>query len=232
MIIYSSSFFHCFVSFFVGNFQSLSGNLQNHSMLIIYSSHWALILKAIHEHAKSAKEKGWSMPTLVDFDDNKNESNEGEERVVVEGAAWTMRSTAMRRPHLELKEVFPYWLMRKQAVCNDVDLEGTFFLTAPNMSGKSTLMRSVLVAALLANCGLFVAASAAVVPRFDLFFLRTASYDVPTEAMSALAFEMDDMKVLTRYCTSQSLIMIDELGEEPFINESLPCCLASLKYIK
>ncbi len=55
-------------------------------------------------------------------------------------------------------------------------------LTAPNMSGKSTLMRSALVAALLANCGLAVPCSSAIVPRYDNFFLRTASFDIPSEA--------------------------------------------------
>ena len=39
----------------------------------------------------------------------------------------------------------PYWMDRTMATRNDVDLEGMCFLTAPNMSGKSTLMRSLLV---------------------------------------------------------------------------------------
>ena len=38
---------------------------------------------------------------------------------------------------------------RSSAARNDVDLEGMCFLTAPNMSGKSTLMRSLLVVWLL-----------------------------------------------------------------------------------
>ena len=66
------------------------------------------------------------------------------------------------------------------------------------MSGKSTLMRAVLVTALLGNCGLFVPCDKAVIPRYDNFFLRTASYDVPSEAKSAFALEMDDMRVVLR----------------------------------
>lgn len=84
---------------------------------------------------------------------------------------------------------------------------GIFLLTAPNMAGKSTLMRALAVAALLGNCGLFVpctgktphgiaagmvapAANAAAeegsraitrIPRFDNVFVRTASFDVPAE---------------------------------------------------
>ena len=106
------------------------------------------------------------------------------------------------------------------AVKNDVDLDGVFLLTAPNMSGKSTLMRSILVAALLANCGLFVPCDLALVPRYDHFFLRTASYDIPSESKSAFALEMDDMRVVLRDCTPRSLVMIDELGKGA--SESLP----------
>ena len=47
----------------------------------------------------------------------------------------------------------PYWLDTATVVRNDITLQGQWFLTAPNMAGKSTLMRSITAAALLANCG-------------------------------------------------------------------------------
>jgi hypothetical protein len=49
-------------------------------------------------------------------------------------------------------------------------------------------------------------------PRYDHYFLRTASYDVPSEAKSAFALEMDDVRVMMRDCTHRSLVMLDELG--------------------
>jgi DNA mismatch repair ATPase MutS len=46
-------------------------------------------------------------------------------------------------------------------------------LTAPNMAGKSSLMRATTVATLLGNAGLFApVASGSVVPRYD-------PYDLP-----------------------------------------------------
>jgi len=36
---------------------------------------------------------------------------------------------------------------------------------------------------------------------------------VPSEAKSAFALEMDDVRVMLRDCTDRSLVMIDELGE-------------------
>ena len=67
---------------------------------------------------------------------------------------------------LQLDGLSPYWMDRATCTLNPVQLKGLYLLTAPNMSGKSTLMRSVLVAALLANCGLCVPCTSAVVPRY------------------------------------------------------------------
>jgi DNA mismatch repair ATPase MutS len=69
------------------------------------------------------------------------------------------------QPALKLSGLSPYWMDRATCALNPVQLRGIYLLTAPNMSGKSTLMRSVLVAALLANCGLCVPCDSAVVPR-------------------------------------------------------------------
>lgn len=97
-------------------------------------------------------------------------------------------------------------------------------------------MRSVLVATLLANCGLFVPCidprcqpqRHIVVPFYSQYFMRATSYDSPSSAQSALALEMDDLSVLLRECCptvearearssggagQRSMVMIDELGK-------------------
>ena len=40
------------------------------------------------------------------------------------------------KPSLVLRGLTPYWLDRNVATGNDLDLEGLFLLTAPNMSGR------------------------------------------------------------------------------------------------
>ena len=86
-------------------------------------------------------------------------------------------------------------------------------LTAPNMSGKSTLMRSTAAAALLTVCGLCAPLSSqSKIPRFDTLFLRGASADVPTEDKSAFGAEMGDLAALFRCSGQKSLVFVDELG--------------------
>ena len=73
-------------------------------------------------------------------------------------------------------------------------------------------MRSVCVAALLGNCGLLVPASAARIPGHDGFFLRAASFDAPSEGLSAFAVEMLDVSTILRDATDTTLVLVDELG--------------------
>lgn len=163
--------------------QDLSNTLYQHLPVIVQASHWAVVIQAAAQHTAASLQRGWALPTLVDAKDNA----------------------------LTVTDLRPYW-MGSEATPNSFTLRGLFLLTAPNMSGKSTLMRAATVAALLANCGLFVPCSEAQVPRYDNFFLRTASYDIPSEGKSAFALEMDDVRVMLRDCTAKSLVMIDELG--------------------
>ena len=75
----------------------------------------------------------------------------------------------------QFQGVWSYWMERSESVSNAFDLDGLFLLTAPNMSGKSTLMRSTAAAALLINCGLCAPVSGgSAVRRFDSIFVRGA----------------------------------------------------------
>ena len=88
-----------------------------------------------------------------------------------------------------------------------------WILTAPNMSGKSTLMRSTAAAALLTACGLCAPLGpGSKVRRFDTLFVRGASADVPTEQKSAFGAEMGDIAAMLRCCGDRSLVFVDELG--------------------
>ncbi len=158
-----------------------------HLPAIFLSSHLNLILAAAAHHAASSNAKGWSVATIYDGDD--------------EASAGYFNC------------VWPYWMDRSESVTNTFDLNGLFLLTAPNMSGKSTLMRSTAAAALLIGCGL----CAPVMPgssvrRFDSIFVRGASADVPTEDKSAFGAEMGDVASLLRSCGSRSLVFVDEIG--------------------
>ena len=114
---------------------------------IVDSCRVNLVMSSLFEHVEECLGKGWSG---VDID---------------EGGA-----------RVDLKGVYPYWMSKGEAVRNDVKLDGQMaLLTAPNMSGKSTVMRSVGAAALLAQCGLMApVGKGSKVGSFDEVFVRGA----------------------------------------------------------
>ncbi len=64
----------------------------------------------------------------------------------------------------------------------------------PNMVGKSTVLRTLCAVNLLASCGLFAPVEHAEFPFTDVIMLRNLSQDSPTNAQSAFATEMHEMK--------------------------------------
>jgi hypothetical protein len=187
--------------------QGLCARLDDYQMTVVLISNWALILQAVSSHVVASRQKSWALPTLVEFPSPPSLSSSS--------SSSSSSSDAATRPSLQVDGLSAWWMDRSDPSTrlNKVALDGIFLLTAPNMSGKSTIMRAVLAAALLANSGLFVPCDAgAKIPMYDSFFLRTSSYDVPSEGKSSFALEMDDMRVILRDSTSSSLVMIDELG--------------------
>ena len=161
---------------------------NGHIPAIVQSSHANLILATAFYHAVKATSLGWSIAETVEPDSH------------VDCAG-------------HFQSVWPYWMERSEAVKNTFDLSGMWTLTAPNMSGKSTIMRSTAAAALLTVCGLCAPLQpGSKIRRFDHIFVRGASSDIPTEQKSAFGAEMADVAALFRCCTSKSLVFVDELG--------------------
>lgn len=159
---------------------------DGHLPAVVQASHTNLVLSTAAHHSASANSLGWSQASIVDSCDND------------------------QRAHFN--GLFPYWMDRSESVPNTFTLDSLFLLTAPNMSGKSTLMRSTAAASLLTVCGLCAPLeSGSCVQRFDNIFVRGASADVPTESKSAFGAEMGDVAALMRACGKDSLVFVDEV---------------------
>ena len=168
----------------------LSRHLSESGRLPIISqaSHGNLVMSAAFHHSIESNRRGWNIGTMSD------EKDSGE-------------------PFINLKGVWPYWMNRAEAVPNSFDLSGMWMLTSPNMSGKSTIMRSTAAACLLTACGFCAPLEeGSTVQRFDHLFVRGASSDVPVEKKSAFGAEMGDIAAVMRLCGERSLVFVDELG--------------------
>jgi DNA mismatch repair protein MutS len=114
-----------------------------------------------------------------------------------------------RHPVVERFAVDPF-------VPNDIDLNGDarqlIILTGPNMGGKSTYLRQAALIPLLAQIGSFVPARDAKVPIVDRIFARVGASDNIARGQSTFMVEMQETANILHTATSQSLVVLDEIG--------------------
>ena len=140
--------------------------------------------------AEAAARYGWTRPVVDDSD-----------RLELEGA---------RHPVVERL------LPRGAFVPNDCTLDGArrqiLLITGPNMGGKSTYLRQVALAVLLAQSGSFVPAARATIGRVDRLFTRGGAADRLGSGQSTFMVEMSETADILRLATPRSLVLLDEVG--------------------
>ena len=101
-------------------------------------------------------------------------------------------------------------------VPNDVTVDAEdprlLVITGPNMAGKSTTMREVALAAIMAQMGSFVAATRARVGLVDRVFTRVGASDDLGRGQSTFMVEMRETATILREATRRSLVVLDEIG--------------------
>jgi DNA mismatch repair protein MutS len=94
----------------------------------------------------------------------------------------------------------------------DADSEQMLLVTGPNMAGKSTLIRQVALAVVLAQMGSFVPARAARIGMCDRVFTRVGAGDDLSRGESTFLVEMRETAHILRNASKKSLVILDEIG--------------------
>lgn len=164
-----------------------SKDLAPYCLPIIHLATFSNFVKTIYLHIKECYVKNWT----INFTQNSAEDSK-----------------------IEVENFFPYWMRVGEAVENSLSFSGTCLLTGHNMAGKSTLIRSIAAATLLASCGfMFPAKKVSIAENIDGWYVRTGANDDPEAGLSAFAVEMTDIKIALRDATENSFLLIDELGK-------------------
>jgi DNA mismatch repair protein MutS len=100
-------------------------------------------------------------------------------------------------------------------VANDLALNAArrlIVITGPNMGGKSTYMRQTALIAILAHIGSFVPADRLRIGPLDRIFTRIGASDDLAGGRSTFMVEMTETATILNNATSESLVLMDEIG--------------------
>lgn len=104
-------------------------------------------------------------------------------------------------------------------------------ITGPNMSGKSTYIRTAAIVQLMSQIGSFVPAREANVSPADRIFTRIGASDNISMGESTFLVEMAEAAIILNNATERSLIIMDEVGRGTSTYDGLAIAWAVVEYL-
>ena len=164
------------------------------------------LLDVLRSFAKIAEERGYVRPQLADTS-----------VISIQGG---------RHPVIETLSSQPF-------IANDVSFKDKRILviSGPNMGGKSTFMRQTALIAIMARIGSFVPAQSAEIGQIDRIFTRIGASDDLVSGRSTFMVEMEETASILNQATSQSLVLMDEVGRGTSTLEGAAIAQAVTQYL-
>ncbi len=195
------------------------------SLQAVYEKRYALLFDRLISYvadldvglssSKVAQTYKHSRPMIVDVKEEENFMQIMQLRhplieVQERGGLYVPNDVVMgNREYMDLPH--PKTVMLELSVHDGHDINGVL-LYGINSSGKSSLMKSIGVAVLMAQAGFFVSCSVMKFSIFDSLFTRIVSKDNLAKGLSTFAVEMLEMKNIFNRSSVRSLVLGDEIS--------------------
>lgn len=173
---------------------------------------WIAQLDIAVTSARNAQKYGFCRPVIVDAaGENFLQLTQIRHFLIeMQGVNYIPNDIVMgNRDYLDIP--FPETVMLDPHV-HDGSLIRGMLLYGINSSGKSSLMKSIGIASVLAQAGFFVPAKAMKFALFDGIYTRIQSRDNIAKSLSTFGVEMLELNTIFSRATSKSLILGDEIS--------------------
>ena len=132
----------------------------------------------------------------------------------------------LRHPLLETQQT------RESYVKHDISLDGGWLIYGVNASGKSSLMKAVGIAVILAQAGCPVPGSAMRIRPYDAAFSRIWNNDNIWAGLSSFAVEVQELAEIIRLSTANSLVLGDEVCSGTESSSATSLVAATLEHLQ
>ena len=123
----------------------------------------------------------------------------------------------------------------KSYIPNDLSLDKKnqqiMMITGPNMSGKSAILRQTALIVLMAQIGCYVPAKSVDIGLIDKIFTRVGASDNISMGESTFMVEMNETASILNNLSSNSLILLDEIGRGTSTYDGVSIAWSIAEYI-
>ncbi|KAM9694701.1 DNA mismatch repair protein Msh3 [Trichechus inunguis] len=211
--------------FIVENYRHL--NQLREQLVLDCSAEWLGFLENFNEHYHSLCKAVYHLATLDCIFSLANVAKQGNycRPTLEEGRKIIIKNG--RHPVIDV-------LLGEQYVPNSTNLSGdserVMIITGPNMGGKSSYIKQVALITIMAQIGSYVPAEEATIGIVDGIFTRMGAADNIYKGQSTFMEELTDTAEIIRKATSQSLVILDELGRGTSTHDGIAIAYATLEH--
>jgi DNA mismatch repair protein MutS len=200
---------------FINKFVSTSENGETYPFKIEFLIHFITKIDVLYNKVFIVNKYGYCKPEIDETSDKSFASIKGIRHCLIE--------------HLQQNELY---------VSNDVTIgkdetDGVdgMLLYGTNAVGKTSFIRAVGIAVIMAQAGLYVPCSKFVYKPYDSIFTRILGNDNIFKGLSTFAVEMSELRTILKLTTKNSLVLGDELCSGTESVSAISIFVAGIQYL-